>query len=102
MSSAARSASRPCSGRTSAASNSGSPTGPLQHGRRRQARVDRLLGKRGARRTDRGGADQPLVELDLGREHLEHEPRLLGDLRPDPVPRQEDDAFATRRQVLPR
>jgi hypothetical protein len=50
-----------------------------------------------------GGADQLLVDEDLGNECLEDETRLHGDLRTDSVSRQEDDLLATsRRQVPPR
>jgi hypothetical protein len=79
--------------------------GPLEHGNRRQASVDGLLRKRAPRCTNRCAAEQLLVELDLGHERLEHEPRLCSDLRADSVPREEDDPFAgrtTSRQGLPR
>ena len=64
----------------------GIPDRPLEHGCRRQAGVDRLLGERRPGCTNCGTADQPLVERDLGREQLEGAPRFLGDLGADSVP----------------
>ena len=74
----------------------------FQHGNGGETRVARLVGKRRAGCANRGGADQPLVEHDVGREQLEHEARLRGDLGPDAVARQQDDAAAATRQTLPR
>ena len=93
MSSAARSPSSPCSGRTSAASNSGSPTGPFSTATAARQASTRLLRERRPRRADRGAAEQPLVDLDVGREQLEHEPRFARDLGPDSVAGKEDDAL---------
>ncbi len=64
---------------------------PLEDRGRAAARRERLLGQRLPGRPDRSRADQPFIDLDVGRQQLEREARLLGDLRPDPVPRQEDD-----------
>ena len=74
----------------------------LEHGGRAAARVERLLRQRRPRRADRRRAEEPFLDLDVGREQLEHESRLLGDLGPDAVSRQEHDpGAATRRQARP-
>jgi len=74
----------------------------LQHRCRGAAGVERLVRQGLPCRTNRGAADQAFLDFDLGHEQFEREPRLLRDLWPDTVARQEDDDFAaTRRQALP-
>src|SRR3954447_6514985 len=75
----------------------------LQHRYRGKARVARLVRERGSRCADRCAPDRALHDLDVWHEQLEHEPRLVRDLWPDSVPRQEDDrpALATRQTRSP-
>ena len=65
----------------------------LQHRGRAEARLERVVGQRASRGANRGSADQPLLQLDVGREQLQRQPRLFGHLRADAVPREEDDAW---------
>ena len=80
----------------------GVPDRPLQNSDRREARVQCLLRQRRTGRTNSCGSDQPLVEHQLGGEHLERTPRFEGDLGTDPVSGEKDDSCVTRRQAPPR
>ena len=88
----ARSAIRPCSGRTGAPSSSGRPTAPRMTASARLARGERPLGQRRPLLQDRAAAEAVLLDLDLERERAEDVDRDRRHLRADSVSGQAGDA----------
>ena len=66
----------------------------LQDRGRSTTRSERVLGQGISDRADCGGADEPFLHGDIGRDKLENEARFMRDLRPDSVAGQEHNGWA--------